>query len=288
MSILVHKVGINKTLGQKSNYMEGGSSLPRTDTTGWRDSLVGEWRADTGFSGAGDIWANQVSGGRPLRAYNSMVCNSSSTPHHLIFDGTNDYIWNTSTGYGGNPFTVDLSADFTIGCWARYTLGSGSSFLFCVQTGTSGGTGFLYSLLQSAQFTVTDGNQQANTSGTASNFLVSSNTWHYCSISHDRSEGKVFLYVDGKYGASFSPSYSASEGATSGGNHWNGAFNLGFGHHLRGNSSNIADSSVECAFLYVWDRYWGASQHRHMFLGQYGTGGINNSLPNFGAPRTDT
>ena len=267
--------------------MEGGTTLPRTDTTGWRDGLVGAWEAGTGFSGAGDIWANQVSGGRPLRAYNSMVCNSSSKPNHLIFDGSNDYIWNTSTGYGGNPFTVNLNADFTIGCWARYTLGSGSSFLFCVQTGTSGG--FLYSLLQSAQFTVSDGNQQANTSGGASNFLVSSNTWHYCSISHDRSAGKVFLYVDGKYGASFLPSYSSSEGSVrSDGYHWDGAFNLGFGHFLHGNSSNIADSSVECAFLYVWDRYWGASQHRHMFLGQYGTGGINNSLPEFGAPRTDT
>jgi hypothetical protein len=289
MSILVHKAGINKTLGQKSDYLEGTTSLPRTDTNGWRDSLVGEFLAGSGVSGGGsDIWANSIGGQNDLRVFNSLVLQTSSIPYHAIFDGNDDYIWNTSTGYGGNPFTVNLNADFTIGCWARYTLGSGSSFMFCVQTGTSSG-GFLYSSLGSAQFTVSDGNQQGNTSGSASNFLVSSNTWHYLSISHDRSEGKVFLYVDGKYGAFFAPSYSASEGSVrSDGAHWNGSFNLGFGHHLRGNSSNVADSSVECAKLYVWNRYWGASQHRHMFLGQAGDAGIHDLNPHFGPTRTTT
>ena len=288
MSILVHKVGINKTLGQKSNYMEGGSSLPRTDSTGWRDSLTGEWQAGTGFSGAGDIWGNQVSGGRDLRAYNSMVCNSSSTPHHLIFDGIDDYIWNTSTGYGGNPFTVDLSADFTIGSWVR-SASNGTSYAAFVGTGTSSG-GYLYSYFQNGQWTVTDGNNSAVTTGSAANKMMADNTWHYVSMSHDRSEGYVYIYVDGKYGSSFAPSYSDSEGATrSDGAHWNGSFNLGFGHGLRHSSSFITDdSSAEAAFLYVWDRYWGASQHRHMFLGQSGAGGINSILPEFGAPRTDT
>ena len=278
MSILVHKVGINKTLGQKSDYMDGLSTLPRTDTTGWRDSLTGEFQAFFGFSGAGDIWDNQIAGGNDLRAFNSMACNSSSSPHHLIFDGVDDYIWNTSTGYGGNPFTVDLSADFTIGTWVRCN--TGTAFTVCVQTGTSGG--YLYSTISSLQWTVSDGTNQAQTSATAGQSMAA-NTWHFLSMAHDRSEGYVNIYLDGKFADAFAPTY------TGGSYNWDGAKNLGFGHHLHGNSSNInANSSLECSFIYVWNKYWGASLHRHMFLGQYGGNGIHAVSPYFGTDRTDT
>jgi hypothetical protein len=274
MSILVHKVGINKTLGQKSDYLEGGSTIPRTDTTGWRNSLTGEWEAFQGFSGAGDIWDNQIAGGNDLRAFNSMAVNSSSSPHHLVFDGVDDYIWNTSTGYGGNPFTVDLSADFTIGQWVRCN--TGTAFTVCVQT--SGSTGSLYTTINSLQWSVFGNGGSATTSAIAG-YSMKANTWHFLSMSHDRSEGYVNIYLDGKFADAFNPTYTSGN--------WTGARNLGFGHAIVQNSGNInANTSLECAFLWVWNKYWGASHHRHMFLGQYGGNGINSSLPYFGAPRT--
>lgn len=279
MSILVHKVGINKTLGQKSDYLEGTTSLPRTDSNGWRDSLVGEFLAGSGLSGGGsDIWGNSIGGQNDLRGFNGIIFNTSSIPYHASFDGNNDYIWNTSTGYGGNPFTVDLSADFTIGQWVRTNHLHGLySPTVCVQTGTNGG--WMRSTIG------TDGRWTVAASGSVSGQTklssVSGDKWFYLSMSHDRSESRVDVYVDGAFHVSFTPVYTSGN--------WDGAKNLGFGHDKRNNSGNIAsNSALEVAKLYVWNRYWGASQHRHMFLGQAGDAGIHDLNPHFGPTRTTT
>ena len=278
MSILVHKVGINKTLGQKSDYAN----------SSWRDSLVGEFLASSGLSGGGgegeeglssDVWANSVGGQNDLRAFNGLVINSSSTPYHASFDGNNDYIWNTSTGYGGNPFTVDLSADFTIGQWVRTNHLHGLySPTVCVQTGTNGG--WMRSTIG------TDGRWTVAASGSVSGQTklssISANKWFYLSMSHDRSESRVDLYVDGAFHVSFTPVYTSGN--------WDGAKNLGFGHDKRNNSSNIAsNSALEVAKIYVWNRYWAASQHRHVFFGQaQSNSGIHDVNPHFGPTRTST
>lgn len=286
MSILVHKVGINKTLGQKSDYLEGTSTVPRTDSDGWRDSLVGEFLAGNGLGGGGsDIWGNSIGGQNDLRAFNGLIVQSSSVPYHASFDGNDDYIWNTSTGYGGNPFTVDLSADFTIGQWVRTNLSGGYSPTVCVENSSGG---FLASEIQS------DGRWNVRASGatngpsgatggalTKLSFSLSSNTWHYLSISHARLPTLAYVYIDGIFHAHFRPSYASGN--------WDGAKNLGFGHDIVNNSSNIAaNSALEVAKLYVWNRYWGASQHRHMFLGQAGNAGIHDLNPHFGPTRTTT
>ena len=278
MSIAVHKVGINKTLGQKSDYLDGGSTVPRTDTTGWRDSLVGEWRANTGFSGTnGDIWDNQIAGGNDLRVFNgAYITHIGNSVSHVVFDGVDDYIWNTSIGYGGNPFTVDLSADFTIGQWIL--VDTDTAMTVCVQT--SGSTGSLYTTINSLQWTVSGNGGSASTSQIAG-YSMKANTWHYLSMSHDRSGGYVNIYLDGKFADAFAPTYTTGN--------WDGARNLGFGHSIVQNSGNInLNSSLECAFLYVWNKYWGASQHRHVFLGQYGQYGIHSSTPHFGTERNLT
>ena len=275
MSILVHKVGINKTLGQKSDYAN----------SSWRDSLVGEFLASSGLSGggglgeegSGDIWANSVGGQNDLRAFNGLVINSIESPYHASFDGNNDYIWNTSTGYGGNPFTVDLSADFTIGQWVRCN--TGTAFTVCVQT--SGSTGALYTTLNSLQWTVYGNGGSATTSAIAG-YSMKANTWHFLSMSHDRSEGYVNIYLDGKFADAFNPTYTSGN--------WTGARNLGFGHAIVQNSGNInANSSLEVAKIYVWNRYWAASQHRHVFFGQaQSNSGIHDVNPHFGPTRTST
>tara|TARA_Y100000004_G_scaffold107909_1_gene121017 strand:+ start:1134 stop:2000 length:867 start_codon:yes stop_codon:yes gene_type:complete len=288
MSILVHKAGINKTLSQKSDYLEGTSTVPRTDSDGWRDSLVGEFLAGSGLSGSGgDIWGNSISGQNDLRVFNGLVLNSSSVPYHASFDGTNDYIWNTSTGYGGNPFTVDLSMDFTIGFWVRTNFLHGFyNATVCVQNSSGG---FLASeILNDGRWNVRASGATTGPGGatggatTKLSFSLSSDTWHYLSISHARFPTLAYVYIDGIFHAHFRPSYASGD--------WDsGGKNLGFGHDILGNSGNIAsNSALEVAKIYVWNRYWGASQHRHMFLGQAAGAGIHDLNPHFGPTRTTT
>ena len=260
MSILVHKAGINKSLGQKSDAAN----------TSWRDNLIGEWLPDTAFNTEVDFidtWTNQQDqtlGQGDLRLFNGLTA-VTGPPAYISFDGVSDYIWNTSTGYGGTPFTVDLSADFTIGHWVRCTLSSAYTATMCVQTGANGGS-LSSSIGSDGKWTVTGSGGAYTNAATRLSYSLSSNTWFYLSVSHDRSESKCCIYINGKFHNQFTPVYTAGN--------WDGAYNLGFGHDRRSNSSNInSNSTLRLGKYYVWDKYWGASQHRHVFLG---TNDINN------------
>ena len=106
MSIVVHKTGINKTLGQQSD----------TITEPVATSLVGHFKPDAGI--ATGVWQNQV-GDKDLRRFNG-VSHNNLTPHNWEFDGTDDYLGPTSTGYGGDPLRLSMDDPFTIGVWWFY------------------------------------------------------------------------------------------------------------------------------------------------------------------------
>ena len=100
MSISIHKVGLNKTLGQQSDEII---------TT----NLVGKWVGGTGVETL--YWDNQVTDGKNLRRFNGISANDN----YFAFDGTNDYLGEASTSYGGDPFTFNTNNAFTIGMWLR-------------------------------------------------------------------------------------------------------------------------------------------------------------------------
>ena len=91
MSIHVHKTGLNKTLGQQSDAVIS-------------TNLIGDFNIK--FGQASSYWSNQVSGSTALRRYNGISLVLSSHPYYYQFDGTDDYLGEASSGYGGSAFNV--------------------------------------------------------------------------------------------------------------------------------------------------------------------------------------
>ena len=105
MSIHVHKAGINKTTGRT------GASIVTTN-------LIGNFDPSNIGSDA-NAWDNLVDGGNNLRRFNGITHNNSA-PHNFEFDGTNDYLGEASSGYGGSPFNINISNAFTILVWFKH------------------------------------------------------------------------------------------------------------------------------------------------------------------------
>lgn len=111
MAVPIHKTGLWKTLGQK------GPSIVS-------DDLIGNFIPSQGITSVS--WTNQAAV-NSLRRYNGITYNSSS-PQNFQFDGTDDYLGEASSGYGGNPFNVAFQNAYTIGQWVYLpnTWGSGN------------------------------------------------------------------------------------------------------------------------------------------------------------------
>ena len=121
MSIHVHKTGLNKTTGQQ------------TDAS-YSPNLVGNFVPSAGI--ASTHWTNQAAS-NALRRFNSITHNNS-TPHNFQFDGTDDYLGQASSGYGGTAFTVNIANAYTLGCWWKHKSG-GHNNVFRLGSYTSGG-----------------------------------------------------------------------------------------------------------------------------------------------------
>tara|TARA_Y100000592_G_scaffold56739_1_gene89035 strand:- start:468 stop:1214 length:747 start_codon:yes stop_codon:yes gene_type:complete len=181
MSISIHKVGLNKTLGQKSDEII---------TT----NLVGKWVGGTGVETL--YWDNQVSGGKNLRRFNGI----SASSIYFSFDGTDDYLGEASTSYGGDPFTFNTSNAFTIGMWIRSGT-NGQKFYF--ESWHSDGYGFWLEITSAS----TSNNIKMDTNGLGvagcgqvqlSTRSISTNTWHYITLTHDGS-GNYYFYINGSF-----------------------------------------------------------------------------------------
>jgi len=182
MSITIHKAGINKTLGQQSDAIVA-------------DDLVGDFQPTAGINT--EYWDNQKSGQNNLRRFNS-ITHSTTDPDHFLFDGTDDYLGEASSSYGGDPFNVNAANAFTLAQWVKYNnvdhfcfdiSATDGSEVFTLDIATSGDTASI-SVMSTAN-SVTNGT-------TFSSFTFSDDTWYYVAITHDGS-GNYNFYVNGSY-----------------------------------------------------------------------------------------
>tara|TARA_Y100000310_G_scaffold88990_1_gene86112 strand:- start:443 stop:1213 length:771 start_codon:yes stop_codon:yes gene_type:complete len=188
MSICIHKTGLNKTLGHQST---AGAIVT--------DDLIGNFKPDTGIND--EYWDNQVAGGMNLRRYNSITHNNS-TPHNWQFDGSDDYLGEASTGYGGSPFTVDIGAAYTLAQWVKYNNGDHYAFNIgntlgdeIIALDINDGSAPVNHL---ATITVMSSTNLVTDATVFTNFSFVDDTWYYIALTH-HGDGNYDFYVNGCY-----------------------------------------------------------------------------------------
>ena len=179
MAVPIHKTGLWKTLGQK------GPSIVS-------DDLIGNFIPSQGITSVS--WTNQAAV-NSLRRYNGITYNSSS-PQNFQFDGTDDYLGEASSGYGGNPFNVAFQNAYTIGQW-----------VYLPNTWTSGNIHILFYFYEDSSNYVMfqiDGSvveiHSYTSSGNLANLSISPNfnprserdKWVYYTITHSSGTYKFF------------------------------------------------------------------------------------------------
>lgn len=181
MSVHIHKVGINKTLGQRSDAVISAD-------------LIGDFQPSAGINSA--YWDNQASGNNNLRRYNSITYNNS-TPHSFQFDGTDDYLGEASEGYGGSAFNVNAATAFTLAQWVKYN--NVNHYAFIIDDGSN--ETLVLDILTSndkSTLTISSSSNAVSDSTTFSNFTFSDDTWYYITLTHDGG-GNYKFYVNGSF-----------------------------------------------------------------------------------------
>ena len=192
MSIHVHKVGVNKTLGQQSDRPYGNTTINDID-----ESMIGDFRPDSENIET-NLYDNNAAAGdsRPLRRFNGITHNDSA-PHNFQFDGTDDYLGAASSSYGGNPFVMNAANAFCLAQWVKYNnvnhfafvLNDGSDEVIVLDLNSSSGHKATVTVL-SATYSVDN--------ATTFNFTFADDTWYYIALTHDGA-GNYKFYVNGSF-----------------------------------------------------------------------------------------
>ena len=200
MSIHVHKTGLSKTLGQKS------------DTIVDPDNILGNFVPSVVSAGHWDNSATNYN--QAIRRYNGITHNDS-TPHNFEFDGTDDYLGEASTGYGGDAFEIITLNAFTLSQWAKTSDVDNSHCIFNIQDENGDeyidfylDTGKASVWIQSSANSVDStfwyfGATSAETDSNATT-VYSEDEWAYITFTHDDS-GSYKCYKNGSYIATTSP-----------------------------------------------------------------------------------
>ena len=191
MSIHVHKTGLNKTTGQQTDSI-------------YSTNLIGNFDPTAGI--ASTHWTNQAAS-NALRRFNSITHNNSA-PHNFQFDGTDDYLGEASSGYGGTAFTMDTNSAFTVGQWYKHR-GGYRHIAFDI---TYSSSDVLY--LSTAQHVVNKFSV-TNDSGSRidfSDYTFSDGTWYYITLVYHGSNNYSF-FVNGSFVGSGTLSTSSVTGA---------------------------------------------------------------------------
>ena len=186
----IHKTGLNETLGQKSSEL-------------YSTNLIGNFDPTAGI--ASTHWTNQAAS-NALRRYNGITFNTS-TPKNFQFDGTNDFLGEASSGYGGTAFTINTGSAFTVAQWFKhkniyrhiaFAMINGSSDVLNLSTG---------------QYVVNKMSVR-NSSGSRIDFdyTFSNDTWYYIALVYQGSNSYGF-YVNGSFVGSGTLSTSSVSGA---------------------------------------------------------------------------
>tara|TARA_Y100001972_G_C7596523_1_gene298938 strand:- start:41 stop:820 length:780 start_codon:yes stop_codon:yes gene_type:complete len=240
MSIHVHKTGLNKTLGHQSDAI-------------FSTNLIGEFRASTGAAQT-HYWVNQT-GGNDLRKFNGISKTNSGSLHYWVPDGTNDYLGEASSGYGGSPFLVNTNVGFTIAQW--YYHGTNlvhpffSFFHFAgLQSNTFMETGIAavnkISLLPSI-------------SGSAHTFdftLVNAK-WYYVALTYSGVGHKWTLFINGSFIEQITQT-GPSSGSV--------ALNIGLVQTASGGSLSYSNNGIRFSDVHVYSAELKNSQIRQNFL----------------------
>lgn len=190
MAVPTHKTGLNKTLGQKS------SAIYSTNLTGNFDPTAGI---------ASTHWTNQAAS-NALRRYNGITFNNS-TPKNFEFDGTNDFLGEASSGYGGTAFTIITSSAFTVAQWYKHKTGSRHMAFGIVYSGSD-------IVFLSTGHRVANKMSVENDGGTRIDFdyTFSNNTWYYVALVYHGSNNFSF-FVNGSFVGSGSLTIGGVSGA---------------------------------------------------------------------------
>tara|TARA_Y100001938_G_scaffold145735_1_gene223054 strand:- start:1441 stop:2232 length:792 start_codon:yes stop_codon:yes gene_type:complete len=182
MSIHVHKTGLNKTLGQQSDGII-------------TSNLIGNFDPSN-IGSDSNAWDNQVSGGNNIRRYNS-ISHVNSTPHHFSFDGSDDYLGEASTGYGGSAFNINCANAFTVSQWINTP--SNGNYYSCIGSESDNeyvGLQFYPSTIYLAVFSSTYSSNSATYAPYNGTDVISAGAWHYVTLTHDGS-GNYKVYING-------------------------------------------------------------------------------------------
>ena len=220
-----------KILGQKSSSIH-------------TDDLVGDFQPSLGIQST--YWDNQKSGGKNLRRFNSITHNNS-TPHNWEFDGTNDYLGEAATNYGGASFQINIANAYTVAAWWRYD-SSGDNYIFGLGNYASGGTTLKIESSDSELELIVNN----TTKGLGVNLV--NHKWYYLAYTYDGANNYK-VYVNGSFVASLIKS-----GGT-------GTLSLNVGKANAsgpGDVFTVADS--RCGHVHVYTAKLGGSALRRNFL----------------------
>jgi hypothetical protein len=238
MSVVIHKAGLNKTLGQKSaDYLT-------TD-------LVGDFDPSTGVET--EYWDNKVTSGKNLRRFNS-IATAGTTPKYWAFDGTDDYLGAASTSYGGDPLQLNIANDLTLTAWVK----SGPAVIFGLGDAHSGGIR-VYGRATGGEAYL---DLKVNGTTISPSFARISDwgKWNYVGIVK---EGNVYsVYINGTFITS-----STISGAT-------GTHSLEVGRALNDSTYDYSSNNKRIGIVLIYDNNITNSQLRQNFLA---THDINNT-----------
>ncbi len=242
MAVPIHKTGLWKTLGQKS------SAIVSTN-------LIGNFVPSLGI--ASSSWTNQAAS-NALRRYNGITYNSSS-PQNFQFDGTDDYLGEASSGYGGTAFKVHIRNAYTVGQWVYLpsTWSSGNKHLMFMIYSTDSNLTYAYIEGQTMKMETkyNFGTHGPSSIGSVVNLINNKDKWLYHTISHDGSA--VFkYYINGSFIDSVD-AFNVPLGSAS-------PFYVGY--KRTSGSSWYTSANVKVGHIHVHDSELNSSQIRQNYL----------------------
>lgn len=242
MSIHIHKTGLNKTLGQQSDEI-------------FSTNLIGDF-----FGSGSGTTANSVTNGaasNALRRFNGITLVTNPIPAYWEFDGSDDYLGEASSGYGGTPFQVAFQNAYTIGQWVYLPSSWGSLtkhilFYFYEDSGNYVMFQIENNVMEIHSYT-SSGNL-ANAAFTSPNLATNKSKWLYHTISHNGS-GRYTYHINGMFMSDLSTQAPTATQKPMTVGRYGSSFtsaDVRVGH-IHVHSSELTSSQIRQNFLEIYD-----------------------------------
>ena len=242
----IHKTAINATQGYKS------SSIHPTN-------LIGNFVPSQGINST--HWDNQEVE-NALRRFNGIAHSSTSHPYYYQFDGTNDYLGEASSSYGGDAFYVVFQNAYTISQWVHlpstWTTGNKHVMIQLFNTDANQLYAYIDGATMKARSFTSDGNQGPFSIGSVVNLINNRDKWLYHTISHDGS-GLYKYYINGTFIDSTDANYAPTAQNT------NTPLTVGFSPG-GGDGAFFTSANVRIGHMHVHSSELGSSQIRQNYL----------------------